>query len=122
MLHLDGSLGAVADSGSVQSGTYNIGFTFEFFLVKDAQLNAFALPGGMIGVHTGLMVAAQSESELASVLAHEIGHVTQRHIARMLSQQRQTSVLAMAGHRSHLYQSNNRLAAHLADRIRQRRD
>ncbi|HMN80840.1 MAG TPA: M48 family metalloprotease [Burkholderiaceae bacterium] len=73
------------------------GFTFEFFLVKDSTLNAFALPGGMIGVHTGLMSAAQSESELASVLAHEIGHVTQRHIARMLSQQRQTSVLTLAG-------------------------
>ncbi len=72
------------------------GFEFEFFLVKDPMLNAFALPGGYIGVHTGLIVAAQSESELASVLAHEIGHVTQRHIARMLAQQRQSSMIPLA--------------------------
>ncbi|UCE30964.1 MAG: M48 family metalloprotease [Burkholderiales bacterium] len=72
------------------------GYTFEFFLVPERTLNAFALPGGFIGVHTGLIVAAQSESELASVLAHEIGHVTQRHIARMLAQQRQSSLVALA--------------------------
>ncbi len=72
------------------------GFSFEFFLVRDAMLNAFALPGGFIGVHSGLIIAAQSESELASVLAHEIGHVTQRHIARMLAQQRQTSMVTLA--------------------------
>ncbi|MFA7667437.1 MAG: M48 family metalloprotease, partial [Burkholderiaceae bacterium] len=51
---------------------------------------------GFIGVHTGLIIAAQSESELASVIAHEIGHVTQRHIARMLAQGRQTSVVMLA--------------------------
>ncbi len=72
------------------------GFGFEFFLVRDASLNAFALPGGFIGVHSGLIVASQSESELASVLAHEIGHVTQRHIARMLARQRQTSMVTLA--------------------------
>ncbi len=68
----------------------------ELFLVRDGTLNAFALPGGFIGVHSGLIVAAQSESELASVIAHEIGHVTQRHIARMLAQERQTSVVMLA--------------------------
>lgn len=72
------------------------GYSFEFFLVRDDSLNAFALPGGVIGVHSGLIVAAQSESELASVLAHEIGHVTQRHIARMLAQQKQGSILQIA--------------------------
>ncbi len=72
------------------------GFAFEFFLVRDGTLNAFALPGGFIGVHSGLVVAAQSESELASVLAHEIGHVTQRHIARMLARERQASVTMLA--------------------------
>ena len=72
------------------------GYGFEFFLVRDGTLNAFALPGGYIGVHTGLIVAAQSESELASVLAHEIGHVTQRHLARMLSRERQASVVMLA--------------------------
>jgi beta-barrel assembly-enhancing protease len=72
------------------------GFSFDFFFVPDSSLNAFALPGGFIGVHTGLMAAAQSESEVASVLAHEIGHVTQRHIARMLTAQRQSSVWQIA--------------------------
>ena len=69
---------------------------FEFFLLRDPQINAFALPGGYIGVNTGLLLAAQSESEVASVLAHEIAHVTQRHIARMLAQQQQASVGTLA--------------------------
>lgn len=72
------------------------GFAFEFFLVADTSLNAFALPGGYIGVHTGLVVAAQTESELASVVAHEMAHVTQRHIARMLERERQGSVVSIA--------------------------
>ncbi len=70
---------------------------FEFFIVRDATLNAFALPGGFIGVHTGLILAAQSESELAGVLAHEVSHVTQRHIARQISKQGQLSALSLAG-------------------------
>ena len=69
---------------------------FDFFAVRDPMLNAFAMPGGFIGVHTGLILAAQNESELASVLAHEIGHVTQRHIARMLGSQRQDSLIPLA--------------------------
>ena len=69
---------------------------FEFFLIRDPQINAFALPGGFIGVHTGLILSAQSESELASVLAHEISHVTQRHIARMIAQQKQSTVMSVA--------------------------
>ena len=73
------------------------GYTFELFAMRDASLNAFALPGGFIGVHTGLVVSTQNESELASVLAHEIGHVTQRHIARMLSEQRLTTLAVLAG-------------------------
>lgn len=72
------------------------GFSFEFFIVKDSSMNAFAMPGGFIGVHSGLFTSSSSESELASVLAHEIGHVTQRHIARMLASQKQTSVLQLA--------------------------
>jgi predicted Zn-dependent protease len=70
---------------------------FEFFIVNDNTLNAFAMPGGFIGVHTGLILAAQSESELAGVLAHEIAHVTQRHIARQISAQGQLSMLSIAG-------------------------
>ncbi|MBS4097449.1 MAG: M48 family metallopeptidase [Sulfuricella sp.] len=72
---------------------------FEFFVIKDASLNAFALPGGYIGVHTGLILAAQSESELAAVLGHEIAHVTQRHLARMIEKEKQsmwTSLAAIA--------------------------
>ena len=68
---------------------------FEFFAVRDPMLNAFALPGGFIGVHSGLVLGAANESELASVLAHEIGHVEQRHIARMLAKQREGSFIAL---------------------------
>lgn len=71
-------------------------FDYFFFPIRDRSLNAFALPGGFIGVHSGLILAAQNESELASVLAHEIGHVSQRHIARMLGRQRQDSLISMA--------------------------
>ncbi len=69
---------------------------FEFFAVQDGTLNAFALPGGYIGVHTGLITAAQTESELAAVLAHEIAHVTQRHVARMVAQQSRNNLLSVA--------------------------
>ncbi|MBX3651696.1 MAG: M48 family metallopeptidase [Burkholderiales bacterium] len=69
---------------------------FEFFLVRDPQINAFALPGGFIGIHTGLILAAQSESEVAGVVAHEIAHVTQRHIARMINQQNQSQLMSIA--------------------------
>jgi predicted Zn-dependent protease len=78
------------------SNSQNVRQDFEFFLVKDSTLNAFALPGGYIGVHTGLIIAAQSESELASVLAHEIAHVTQHHMARMVSKEGQLSTAMLA--------------------------
>jgi len=67
------------------SGSENVGpFSpkFEFFNVRAPSINAFALPGGYIGMHTGLMVLADNEAQLSSVLGHEIGHVTQKHIAR----------------------------------------
>ena len=69
---------------------------FTFFVVNDTTINAFAMPGGNIGVHTGLLLAAQSESELASVIAHEISHVTQDHIPRMLAAQSQSYWPTMA--------------------------
>ncbi len=72
------------------------GYNFLFFAVRDPVLNAFALPGGFIAVHSGLLLAAQTESELASVMAHEIGHVAQRHIARGLGKQRQDSLIPLA--------------------------
>lgn len=66
------------------------------FAVRDPQINAFALPGGYIGVNSGLVVASQSESELASVVAHEIGHVVQRHIARGMTQRSQSNHVMLA--------------------------
>jgi predicted Zn-dependent protease len=69
---------------------------FEFFAINDSAINAFALPGGFIGVNTGLLQLAQSESELASVLSHEISHVTQHHYAHMVSGQRYDSLAALA--------------------------
>jgi predicted Zn-dependent protease len=85
------SLGNRLASRSIESRQH-----FDFFLMRDAQINAFALPGGFIGVNTGLILAAQAESEVAGVMAHEIAHVTQRHIARMLMQQQQSSVGTLA--------------------------
>ncbi|RAR58842.1 putative Zn-dependent protease [Paraburkholderia unamae] len=70
---------------------------FDIFAIRDGQINAFSLPGGFIGVNSGLIVATQTESELASVLGHEMGHVLQRHIARMLSQSERTGLAALAG-------------------------
>jgi predicted Zn-dependent protease len=70
---------------------------FNFFLVMDPQINAFALPGGFVGVNSGLIMAAENESELAGVLSHEIAHVTQHHVARMLAAQKQNTVLTLAG-------------------------
>lgn len=69
---------------------------FSFFALRDSSVNAFAMPGGYIGVHSGLILTAQSESELASVLAHEISHVTQRHIARLLNQQQRAGMTSLA--------------------------
>ncbi|CAG2149225.1 Beta-barrel assembly-enhancing protease [Cupriavidus yeoncheonensis] len=81
-------------SGSNGAGTFATGF--ELFGVRDRSINAFALPGGYIGVHTGLLVQSETESELASVLGHEIGHVMQRHIARGITQQDQSMWIALA--------------------------
>ena len=70
---------------------------FNFFVVQDNSINAFAMPGGVIGVHTGLFLAANTESELAGVLGHEIGHVTQHHLARMLAKQKTDTFKNIAG-------------------------
>ncbi len=73
------------------------GRLFELFPVQDASINAFALPGGYIGVHTGLIAAARNESELAGVLAHEISHVTQKHIARIVDAQKSSGLASLVG-------------------------
>ncbi|SDQ83117.1 Putative Zn-dependent protease, contains TPR repeats [Paraburkholderia fungorum] len=70
---------------------------FDLFAVRDTQINAFSLPGGFIGVNTGLIVTTQTESELASVLGHEMGHVLQRHISRMITAGEHSTYAALAG-------------------------
>jgi predicted Zn-dependent protease len=69
---------------------------FTFFTVRDPSINAFALPGGYIGVHAGLIQAADNESELAGVLAHEIAHVSQEHLSRMIAAQDQSYLPTIA--------------------------
>lgn len=78
----------------ITSGGLNSNSPFTFLLVFDASINAFALPGGVIVVNSGLLTLAQRESELASVLAHEIAHVTQRHIARNFANEKSLSVIS----------------------------
>lgn len=68
----------------------------DVFGVRDPVINAFAMPGGFIGINTGLIVSSGNESELAGVMAHEIAHVTQRHIARGFTQQKQSAHIAFA--------------------------
>ncbi len=68
--------------GKLVSHSESGGQPFTFFLVEDHTINAFAGPYGYIGVNTGLILTTESESELAAVLAHEISHVTQRHLMR----------------------------------------
>jgi predicted Zn-dependent protease len=62
-------------------------FSWEIVLDRDRSVNAFALPGGYMGVNLGLIAIVSSEDELASVMAHELSHITQRHISRMMGQQ-----------------------------------
>lgn len=83
-------LGGANEQGS---GAYD----YEIFVVKDSSINAFALPGGFIGFHTGLIVSAESDSEVASVMGHETGHVLQRHLARQMDKQGMNTMIALAG-------------------------
>ena len=70
-------------------------FAWDMVLVRDRSVNAFALPGGYMGVHLGLIAVASNRDELAAVLAHETSHITQRHIARMLAQESKTTPLLL---------------------------
>jgi predicted Zn-dependent protease len=70
-------------------------FEFEFFAVADPGINAFALPGGFVGVNMGLILLTQSESELAAVLAHEISHVTQHHYTRSVAGQQRSLLYSL---------------------------
>ena len=71
-------------------------FAWQILLGRDASINAFALPGGYLGVHLGLIGAVTSSDELATVMAHELTHVTQRHIARMIGQEKKSTPLMVA--------------------------
>lgn len=74
----------------------SVRFPFTFFLVKDDSINAAAFLGGRVKIHSGLFLHAENESELAGVLAHEISHVTQRHIARYMEDQAKSAPLSIA--------------------------
>lgn len=69
----------------------------ELIVINNPSMNAFAVPGGVIGAHTGLFLYAQNEHQLASVLAHELGHLSQRHFARRIANQRANTFTSMAG-------------------------
>ncbi len=77
------------------AGSSNPGGDFHFFAIRDNTVNAFAMFGGFIGVNTGTLLTAQSESELAGVVAHEISHVTQNHLARQISKGKQDTIATM---------------------------
>jgi predicted Zn-dependent protease len=79
------------------SATDEQNIRFTFFVVQNASVNAFAAPGGWVGVFTGLIIATDSESELASVIAHEVSHVTQRHIARFIERSEYSTIKTLAG-------------------------
>ena len=69
----------------------------EIVLVENKSINAFAVPGGVIGIHTGLMVKAQNEAQFSSVLAHELAHLSQRHFSRGIEARKKSSAASMAG-------------------------
>jgi len=81
--------------GDINADTERL-FPYEAFLVRDRSINAFALPGGYVGVHLGLIAMTNAPDELASVLAHELSHITQRHIARSMSANSRASTLGLA--------------------------
>lgn len=88
-------LQAARQRGDV-SADIDAAFAWELFLVRDRAINAFALPGGYVGVHLGLIAITSSADELASVLAHELSHVTQRHIARGIGQAERQGAVGVA--------------------------
>ncbi|MDO9284387.1 MAG: M48 family metalloprotease, partial [Aquabacterium sp.] len=86
---------AAQRNGDIGADTLRL-FPYETFLVRDRSVNAFALPGGYVGVHLGLIAMTGAPDELASVLAHELSHITQRHIARNVSASSRNSTLGLA--------------------------
>ncbi|MBF7729348.1 M48 family metalloprotease [Pseudomonas sp. N040] len=88
--YLENNVYRLAESSQVQDRRFN------FILLKSRQLNAFAAPGGIIGVNGGLFLYAQTEGEFSSVLAHELAHLSQRHFARGVEAQQQMQIPVMA--------------------------
>jgi predicted Zn-dependent protease len=70
-------------------------FEFKFYVINELDPNAFAIPGGYIFINTGLVVLAENEQEIAGVLAHEISHVTQRHIAKLIEKSKALSIATL---------------------------
>jgi predicted Zn-dependent protease len=79
------------------SSSSNARIDFRFFPLESPQINAWAVPGGVIGINSGLIALSQHESELAAVMAHEIAHVTQHHYARLMASQKVTGMASLAG-------------------------
>ena len=99
--------GAIVDDPQVHEYIDNLGhqlsshsddptLPFEYFVVNDPEINSFALPGGFIGVNSGLILETDNEDQLAGVMAHETSHITQRHIARSQEDQKNRSLLNIA--------------------------
>src|SRR6185503_16856825 len=87
---IDSWLDAMGHRLGAASGQADQSFTF--FVMRDRQINAFATLGGYIGVNAGLMLTAESEDEVAGVLAHEISHVTQHHVLRAVERSRKDQI------------------------------
>lgn len=83
------SLGNTLVSSSDEAGE-----SFRFFIIRDNTINAFAAPGKVIGIHSGLLAITRTESELAAVVAHEIAHVTQHHLARFFEARRRHNLIS----------------------------
>jgi len=77
--------------------TGGVRYPFNFFWINNKEINAFAFMGGYVGVHTGLINEARTESELAAVLGHEVAHITQRHIVRRMQEQQRSMPMTIAG-------------------------
>ena len=104
MLRQMRALGMVVDDPLLEDYINDLGFRlvaacakprdhFQFFVVKDNDVNAFAMPGGYIGVNSGLITITRNEGELAGVMAHEIGHITQNHLQRAFEDSRKNAPL-----------------------------
>jgi predicted Zn-dependent protease len=72
-------------------------FEYDFYVVEDPELNAFAVPGGTVYIHTGLILKARNASELIGVMGHEVGHVYLRHVAQNYRRQRNTGIAQQLG-------------------------